>query len=240
MTHMLEPPEDCRGRGPLVVLVVVHDVLMSSAALRSAFSSSGLRPSLFLRGTSSPFRQSSGWTRPPRVSSQFFTRTAAPSPLFSKKLLWAIPVAGGFALYAIPTRRENHNVFASPDLIPCSVSREPLEAVIMSPSESDRTLSARIIAFIRERILEPIFTAQRFVYLFCVFVPVLLATPMLLVGQPEERLAGDKWGAVWWYDFLTSQMQLAGPTFIKVSSHLDTITMRLVHSLKLSCAPSTC
>ncbi len=110
----------------------------------------------------------------------------------------------------------------------------------MSPSESDRTLSARIIAFIRERILEPIFTAQRFVYLFCVFVPVLLATPMLLVGQPEERLAGDKWGAVWWYDFLTSQMQLAGPTFIKVSSHLDAGTMRLVHSLKLSCAPSTC
>ncbi|TFK94383.1 ABC1-domain-containing protein [Polyporus arcularius HHB13444] len=189
---------------------------MSPAAIRSAFLSFGLRPSLFLRGAS-PFRQSSSWTRPPRVSSQFFTRTAAPSPLFSKRLLWAIPVAGGFALYAIPTRRDNHNVFASPDLIPCAASREPLEAVIMSPSESDRTLSARIITFIRERILEPIFTAQRFVYLFCVFVPVLLATPMLLVGQPEERLAGDKWGAVWWYDFLTSQMQRAGPTFIKLA-----------------------
>ncbi|RPD55898.1 ABC1-domain-containing protein [Lentinus tigrinus ALCF2SS1-6] len=189
---------------------------MSTVALRSAFLSFGQRPSLFLRGTTT-FRHSSSWARPPRVSSQFFTRTAAPSPFFSRKLLWAIPVAGGLALYAIPTRREQPNVFASPDLIPCSASREPLEAVIMSPSESDRTLSARILTFIRERILEPILTAQRFVYLCCIFIPVLLATPMLLVGQPEGRLGGDRWGAVWWYGFLTSQMQNAGPTFIKLA-----------------------
>jgi aarF domain-containing kinase len=39
---------------------------------------------------------------------------------------------------------------------------------------------------------------------------------MLLVGSPEERLQGDKWGAVWWYEFLVAQMDRAGPTFIKV------------------------
>lgn len=226
---------DCRGRArlgaagarlrPPLVLSVVHDVLMSPVALRSAFLSSGLRPSLFLRGAPS-FRQSSSWAGPSRVSSHFFTRTAAPRPLFSRKLLWAIPVAGGFALYALPTRREPHNVFASPDLIPCSASREPLETVIMSPSESDRTLSARIFTFIRERILEPILTAQRFIYLCCIFVPVLLATPMLLIGPPEAGLGGDRWGAVWWYGFLTSQMQRAGPTFIKVSPDICTTSRR--------------
>ncbi|KAI0361436.1 ABC1-domain-containing protein [Trametes cingulata] len=89
--------------------------------------------------------------------------------------------------------------------------------MIMSPSESDRSLLGRILAFIRERLIEPILTAKRFVYLCCVFVPVLLAAPMLLVGQPEEHLGGDRWGAVWWYGFLTSQMQRAGPTFIKLA-----------------------
>ncbi|PIL31793.1 hypothetical protein GSI_06497 [Ganoderma sinense ZZ0214-1] len=40
---------------------------------------------------------------------------------------------------------------------------------------------------------------------------------MLLIGQPETKLGGDRWGAVWWYGFLTRQMQLAGPTFIKLA-----------------------
>ncbi|KAH9858023.1 ABC1-domain-containing protein [Lenzites betulinus] len=89
--------------------------------------------------------------------------------------------------------------------------------MIMSPSESDRSLLRRIITFFRDRLIEPILTAKRFVYLCCIFVPVLLAAPMLLVGQPETKLGGDRWGAVWWYGFLTSQMQCAGPTFIKLA-----------------------
>lgn len=40
---------------------------------------------------------------------------------------------------------------------------------------------------------------------------------MLLVGSPEERLQGDRWGAVWWYDHLVAQMDRAGPTFIKLA-----------------------
>ncbi|KAI0652019.1 ABC1-domain-containing protein [Trametes meyenii] len=89
--------------------------------------------------------------------------------------------------------------------------------MIMSPSESDRSLLGRIMSFIRERLIEPVLTAKRFVYLCCVFVPVLLVAPMLLIGQPEDKLGGDRWGAVWWYGFLTSQMQRAGPTFIKLA-----------------------
>jgi aarF domain-containing kinase len=52
--------------------------------------------------------------------------------------------------------------------------------------------------------------------LFFLFIPVIISSPMLLVGSPEERLQGDKWGAVWWYDYLVVQMDRAGPTFIKV------------------------
>lgn len=92
----------------------------------------------------------------------------------------------------------------------------------MSPSESDRTLLGRFVLYLHERILEPLLTAKRFVYLCFVFIPVFLTAPMLLIGQPESKLGGDRWGAVWWYGFLTRQMQRAGPTFIKVGPS-DTI-----------------
>ncbi|KAI1788829.1 ABC1-domain-containing protein [Ganoderma leucocontextum] len=191
---------------------------MSPIALR-IFLRPGLRQPFSPRGASS-FRHTSHWTTTaPRFSSQFFTRTAAPSPLFSKKLLWLIPVAGGVVLFAAPTRREPRNVFASPDLIPCAegAATEALDPVIMSPSECDRTLLSRVASYLRERILEPLLTAKRFVYLCFVFIPVFLTAPMLLIGQPESMLRGDRSGAVWWYGFLTRQMQRAGPTFIKLA-----------------------
>ena len=191
---------------------------MPPIALRILFRP-GLRQPFFPWGASS-FRHASHWTTtPPRFSSQFFTRTAAPGPLFSEKLLWVIPVAGGVVLFATPSRREPHNVFASPDLIPCAeaAATDSLDPVILSPSESDRTLLGRVASYLRERILEPLLTAKRFVYLCFVFIPVFLTAPILLIGQPESKFGGDRWGAVWWYGFLTRQMQRAGPTFIKVS-----------------------
>ncbi|TBU63782.1 ABC1-domain-containing protein [Dichomitus squalens] len=190
---------------------------MSPIALRLLLRP-GLRQPLLARGAST-FRQTSSWTQSShRFSSQFFTRTAAPSSSFSRKLLWIIPVTGGIAFLAAPARKDNHNVFASPNLIPCSeAAAESLDPVIMSPYESDRTLLGRIRDFLRDRILEPVLTAQRFVYLCFLFVPVLLTAPMLLIGPPESKLGGDRWGAVWWYGFLTRQMQYAGPTFIKLA-----------------------
>ncbi|TBU49914.1 ABC1-domain-containing protein [Dichomitus squalens] len=190
---------------------------MSPIALRLLLRP-GLRQPLLARGAST-FRQTSSWTQSSQTfSSQFFTRTAAPSSSFSRKLLWIIPVTGGIAFLAAPARKDNRNVFASPNLIPCSeAAAESLHPVIMSPYESDRTLLGRIRDFLRDRILEPVLTAQRFVYLCFLFVPVLLTAPMLLIGPPESKLGGDRWGAVWWYGFLTRQMQYAGPTFIKLA-----------------------
>lgn len=75
---------------------------------------------------------------------------------------------------------------------------------------------SRILDLLIEKIWEPLLTGRRFVYLLVLFIPVLLAAPMLLVGKPEEKLRGDRWGAVWWYGYLTAQMQRAGPTFVKV------------------------
>lgn len=124
-------------------------------------------------------------------------------------------------MYLYPRQQPGlSDVFASPTLIPCpsceaaDLSQEPL---ILSPSEHDLSLPDKISTFFVYHIWEPILTARRFIHLFFLFAPIILSSPMLLVGSPEARLQGDRWGAVWWYDYLVVQMDRAGPTFIKLA-----------------------
>lgn len=188
-------------------------------ALRLSTLPQGLRQSVFLHFTRPPLtRHASTWARNPSFSSHFFTKLPAPTPSIGRRILWLIPVAGGVALYLAPRKQSNiPAVFESPTLIPCPPHPDqPLEPTILSPAEPDKSLLLRILSIFRERIWEPILTARRFIHLLIYFVPVILTSPMLLVGLPEERFMGDRWGAVWWYGFLTAQMQRAGPTFVKV------------------------
>lgn len=128
--------------------------------------------------------------------------------------LCLVPVGAGLALYTIPSQPAPipRHVYSSPSLIP---SRD-LNLTILSPSEQHLDVRPRVLAFLRDHIWEPILTARRFVHLFFLFFPVIVTSPMLLVGQTSKRYRGDRWGAVWWYGFLTRQMEAAGPTFIKV------------------------
>ncbi|KAF7981112.1 hypothetical protein HWV62_34831 [Athelia sp. TMB] len=135
-----------------------------------------------------------------------------------RKALWLFPVAGGLTLYLLPRPTTPHlpSFFSSPTLIPCP-PESAAPSFISSPSEVQHSILSRILQLLRDRIWEPIRTASRFIHLAVLFVPVIVAMPMLLVGTPETRLGGDRWGAVWWYGFLVSRMQAAGPTFIKLA-----------------------
>lgn len=96
------------------------------------------------------------------------------------------------------------------------------DIVASSPSEPPLTF----IRIIEIYILEPIGTFFRFLHLACLFVPVILSSPMLLVGKPGKRHRSrsgrpineeeQTWGAIWWYGFLVKQMERAGPSFIKL------------------------
>lgn len=81
--------------------------------------------------------------------------------------------------------------------------------IIFSPSEHSLSLI--------DHVWEYILTAKRFIYLFLLFIPVLVSSPVLLIGKPKNSL---RWGAVWWYGLLVSRMETAGPTFIKVNNNL--------------------
>ncbi|KAG6876835.1 hypothetical protein C0992_011598 [Termitomyces sp. T32_za158] len=146
------------------------------------------------------------------------TATWASRPPAYRKSLWIVPLLGGAVLYFAPHPQSLlPTIFSSPTLIPCPSAPKSQNLVIASPLEADRTLTARIHALLRSSIWEPLLTAKRFIYLFVLFVPVLLSSPMLLVGKPRKKYRGDRWGAVWWYGFLVSRMEAAGPTFIKLA-----------------------
>lgn len=149
-----------------------------------------------------------------------FTTHIPPPPQarfsFPRKTLWLVPLAGGLTLYLLPhSTSHKSSFFSSPTLIPCS-PQSTTPSFISSPSEVQRSIPSRIVQILREYIWEPIRTTTRFIHLAVLFVPVIFAMPMLLVGKADQRLGGDRWGAVWWYGFLVGQMQAAGPTFIKV------------------------
>ncbi|KAF8078870.1 hypothetical protein FPV67DRAFT_1466723 [Lyophyllum atratum] len=179
----------------------------------------GLRSSLFPARAPHLFttRHASIWTRHPSFS---YSRWST-----HRKALWLIPLAGGLTLYFAPRPKSLFpTIFSSPTLIPCpSPSPNPpagktaINPTIFSPSESDRSITARIRAFLRDNVWEPILTAKRFIYLFALFIPVIICSPMLLVGEPQKKYRGDRWGAVWWYELLVSKMEAAGPTFIKLA-----------------------
>ena len=158
--------------------------------------------------------------RRPQARHVSFSRLPSTSPLsFARPAFWLFPLVGGISLFFYPRPQPIlSQLFSSPTLIPCT-SKEPETSrgpLILSPSERNLSLSQRISSLFLDHIWEPILTARRFIHLFFLFVPVILSSPMLLVGVPEERLLGDKWGAVWWYNYLVTQMDRAGPTFIKV------------------------
>ncbi|THV07553.1 protein kinase [Dendrothele bispora CBS 962.96] len=164
------------------------------------------------------FRRQAHWSS---YSPPVFTSTPAARRSFAKKALWLLPAGAGLFLFVTPSAQKSliPTLISSPTVIPCPPStqrsQEPL--IIRSPYEEHLSWRSRILSILRTRIWHPILTAKRFVYLCILFLPVIVTSPMLLVGKPEKRYHGDGWGAIWWYDFLVSRMEAAGPTFIKLS-----------------------
>ncbi|KAK7465364.1 hypothetical protein VKT23_005342 [Stygiomarasmius scandens] len=152
-----------------------------------------------------------------RRQAQFFS---TPRLFQTRRALWLVPVGAGLFLFLKPVQKSPiPTLISSPTVIPCppSTQRSQEGPFILSPSEDHLSWKSRILSILRNRIWEPILTAKRFVYLCTLFLPVIITSPMLLVGKPEKKYHGDGWGAIWWYSFLVGRMEAAGPTFIKLS-----------------------
>ncbi|KAF8304998.1 ABC1-domain-containing protein [Clavulina sp. PMI_390] len=124
-------------------------------------------------------------------------------------------------ILGVPLQPPVTSALSNPALIPCpdddARPRSVYTHQMSSPNEDEhKTITRRVLDLVIDRIWEPLCTGARFLHLFVLFMPVILTSPMLFVGQPRRK-GGDGWGALWWYGFLVAQMQRAGPTFIKLA-----------------------
>lgn len=162
------------------------------------------------------------WASTAQTLSGLNTRVRRPPT--SRRYVWAIPIVGALLLYFSQDADGTLHLpklFASNKLIPCkSLPRRLKDDFISSPDEDGSGILAHIFLIAREKIWEPIRTGFRFLHLFMLFMPVILTSPMLLIGHLDDKLDGDRWGAVWWYGFFCNRMEAAGPTFIKVNKLL--------------------
>lgn len=146
---------------------------------------------------------------------------------FVQVLVLGVPVIGGGLMFLhsneaspVPAILASSTVIPCPDEATSRQQRTLLTHQMSSPNEDHRTLLRRILDLLRDRIWEPFRTGTRFLHLLVFFIPVIVASPMLFVGNLPKSKRGERWGAIWWYGFLVAQMQRAGPTFIKVRTHL--------------------
>lgn len=65
-------------------------------------------------------------------------------------------------------------------------------------------------------VYEPIATTLRFLHLVAIFVPVIVTVPVIWIGKRQKERDNERSGTLWWYGFLVSSMERAGPAFIKV------------------------
>lgn len=79
-------------------------------------------------------------------------------------------------------------------------------------------LCQAIVKFLDDWLIEPIMTIRRLVHILLLFIPVAATVPITFFGQKLD--SDDTAGTLWWYDFLATQMERAGPTFIKVRLYL--------------------
>ncbi|GES90640.1 ABC1-domain-containing protein [Rhizophagus clarus] len=73
-----------------------------------------------------------------------------------------------------------------------------------------------IYNLISDYIVEPILISCRFTYLLCIFLPLIIGSPLILLGKKVPECNNERTGTLWWYNRLMRSMEMAGPTFIKL------------------------
>ena len=79
-------------------------------------------------------------------------------------------------------------------------------------------IAYQILFAIDDYIVDPLLTFGRFIELSCIFLPVLIASPMCWFGHKHKNEGGNmvRTGASLWYRYLRWTLESAGASFIKL------------------------
>ncbi|OOF91269.1 hypothetical protein ASPCADRAFT_57689 [Aspergillus carbonarius ITEM 5010] len=96
------------------------------------------------------------------------------------------------------------------------VSRREAQKAVAEDARGLARLWQSLSVFGYYYIYDPVATGFRFVHLVVIFLPVILAAPILCFGGRLKDREGIRTGTLWWYKFLVRSMERAGPAFIKL------------------------
>lgn len=101
-----------------------------------------------------------------------------------------------------------------------AASRDEIEQERMGDARGVMRVAHGIYLLLDKYVLEVFATAFRFFHLVAIYVPVIVTVPVIWLGRRASDQDNERTGTLWWYQFLVSAMERAGPTFIKVRSVL--------------------
>ncbi|KAM7183917.1 putative serine/threonine-protein kinase abkC [Naviculisporaceae sp. PSN 640] len=96
------------------------------------------------------------------------------------------------------------------------VSRQEIKKAVSDDDTGLTRLRHQAVLFLDLYIWEPICTGVRFLQLVVIFVPVMLAVPIIWIGRRHPDRDNERTGTLLWYNFLVKSMEWAGPSFIKL------------------------
>ncbi|KAI1380245.1 ABC1 family protein [Hypoxylon crocopeplum] len=156
-----------------------------------------------------------------RWHSTFRLRLLRPSPRndsrFKGRILRATANAAlGTAAFVKLSEKDNGDAEDTAEGRMLEVSREELKKTVDDDERGLYRVGHKIILFFDVYFWEPLCTGVRFVELFCIFIPVILAVPAIWIGSRQTNRDNERSGTLWWYSFLVKSMERAGPAFIKL------------------------
>ncbi|KAL3706698.1 hypothetical protein TMatcc_007711 [Talaromyces marneffei ATCC 18224] len=94
-------------------------------------------------------------------------------------------------------------------------SRQEIRKTVSEDARGFTRLKQEVHVFFYCYVYEPIATGFRFLHLAIIFLPVLVTVPVIWIGSRNPDRNNQRWGTLWWFDFLVKSMERAGPAFIK-------------------------
>jgi hypothetical protein len=163
------------------------------------------------------------WPRP--VSKPISISTAVSYTAYSRFALSSLPLAHLERKY----QRNNHDISTPEDIE--ELRAEPSKRRVIR-------LLDRILDWLDTWFLEPILICKRFFHVILLFSPIVIAVPIIFFGEKNPDEHDERTGTIWWYNLIMSQMELAGPTFIKVmiKIHGDRNELRFLYEFFISWA----
>ncbi|RCI16534.1 hypothetical protein L249_2645 [Ophiocordyceps polyrhachis-furcata BCC 54312] len=124
--------------------------------------------------------------------------------------------AVGTAAFVELAHRDNSGTEETGEQRMLELSRAEMKKTVPDDDRGLVRVVREAILFLDIWILEPICTGARFLQLVVIFVPVIVAVPVIWFGRRQPKRDDERSGALWWYGLLVRSMEWAGPAFIKL------------------------